>query len=87
MDQPTVRLLGRRAECEFLSTAIADAREGRSRVVVLRGGAGAAVVAKAGVMTHFKHAELAKIEGAGHWLPHDKPDEVAALIRKFLGRT
>ena len=41
MDQPTVRLLGRRAECEFLSTAIADAREGRSRVVVLRGGAGA----------------------------------------------
>ena len=41
MDQPTVRLLGRRAECEFLSTAIADAREGRSRVVILRGGAGA----------------------------------------------
>ena len=41
MDQRTVRLLGRRAECEFLSTAIADAREGRSRVVVLRGEAGA----------------------------------------------
>jgi pimeloyl-ACP methyl ester carboxylesterase len=43
--------------------------------------------AKAGVMTHFKHAELAKIEGAGHWLQHDKPDEVAALIRRFLGST
>ena len=41
MDQPTVRLLGRRAECEFLSTAIADARQGRSRAVVLRGEAGA----------------------------------------------
>jgi DNA-binding CsgD family transcriptional regulator len=38
---PTVRLLGRRAECEFLSTAIADARQGRSRVVVVRGEAGA----------------------------------------------
>ena len=40
MDQPTVRLLGRRAECEFLSAAIAEARQGRSRVVVLRGEAG-----------------------------------------------
>jgi DNA-binding CsgD family transcriptional regulator len=39
--QPTVRLLGRRAECAFLSTAIADARQGRSRVVVVRGEAGA----------------------------------------------
>jgi pimeloyl-ACP methyl ester carboxylesterase len=36
------------------------------------------------VMTHFKHAELAKIEGAGHWLQHDRPDEVLTLIRKFL---
>ncbi|MBN8992003.1 MAG: alpha/beta hydrolase [Rhizobiales bacterium] len=40
---------------------------------------------KAGVMSHFKHAELAKIEGAGHWLQHDKPDEVLALIQRFLG--
>jgi pimeloyl-ACP methyl ester carboxylesterase len=39
---------------------------------------------KAGVMTHFKHAELARIDGAGHWLQHDRPEEVAALIRKFL---
>jgi pimeloyl-ACP methyl ester carboxylesterase len=40
---------------------------------------------KAGVMSHFKHAELAKIAGAGHWLQHDKPDEVLGLIQKFLG--
>lgn len=40
---------------------------------------------KAGVMSHFKHAELAKIGGAGHWLQHDRPDEVLALIQKFLG--
>ena len=42
---------------------------------------------KAGVMTHFKHAELARIEGAGHWLQHDRPDEVFGLIRTFLERT
>jgi len=41
---------------------------------------------KAGVMSHFKHAELASIEGAGHWLQHDRPDEVLGLIRKFLGK-
>jgi hypothetical protein len=36
-----MRLLGRRAECEALDRVLADARSGRSRVVVLRGEAGA----------------------------------------------
>jgi pimeloyl-ACP methyl ester carboxylesterase len=40
---------------------------------------------KAGVMSHFKHAELAKVAGAGHWLQHDRPDEVLGLIQRFLG--
>jgi pimeloyl-ACP methyl ester carboxylesterase len=40
---------------------------------------------KAGVMQHFGNAELAKIAGAGHWLQHDKPDEVRELIERFLG--
>jgi DNA-binding CsgD family transcriptional regulator len=35
-----MKLLGRRAECEFLDAALADALGGRSRVVVLRGEAG-----------------------------------------------
>jgi hypothetical protein len=34
-------LLGRRRECEVLDGALAEARNGRSRVVVLRGEAGA----------------------------------------------
>jgi pimeloyl-ACP methyl ester carboxylesterase len=42
---------------------------------------------KAGVMSHFKHAELAKIAGAGHWLQHDRPDEVLGLIQRFLAET
>ena len=40
--------------------------------------------ATAGVMKHFDNAELARIEGAGHWLQHDKPDEVLDLLGKFL---
>ncbi len=39
----------------------------------------------AAVLKHFKHAELAKIAGAGHWLQHDKPDEVRERIERFLG--
>ena len=40
--------------------------------------------ATAGVRQHFANAELARIEGAGHWLQHDRPDEVLALIERFL---
>jgi pimeloyl-ACP methyl ester carboxylesterase len=40
--------------------------------------------ATAAVMKYFENAELARIEGAGHWLQHDKPDEVLDLLRKFL---
>src|ERR1700754_7242 len=36
-----MRLLGRRSECQFLDAVLSDAREGRSRVVVVRGEAGA----------------------------------------------
>jgi pimeloyl-ACP methyl ester carboxylesterase len=28
-------------------------------------------------------ARLAVIEGAAHWLPFEKPDELAALVREF----
>ena len=39
---------------------------------------------KAGVLGHFRHAELVKIEGAGHWVQHDKPAEVIAVLGTFL---
>jgi pimeloyl-ACP methyl ester carboxylesterase len=42
--------------------------------------------ATAGVMKHFENAELARIEGAGHWLQHDKPDEVLDLLKKFFAK-
>jgi pimeloyl-ACP methyl ester carboxylesterase len=39
----------------------------------------------AGLLAHFANVELNKIEGAGHWLHHDKLDEVLAALRSFLG--
>lgn len=38
----------------------------------------------AGVLKHFKHARTETIAGAGHWLHHDKPDEVLRAITAFL---
>ena len=35
------------------------------------------------IMDHL--AELQKIAGAGHWLHHDRLDEVLASLRGFLG--
>jgi pimeloyl-ACP methyl ester carboxylesterase len=39
---------------------------------------------KAGILSHFKHADQKIIAGAGHWLHHDKPDDVLAELRLFL---
>jgi pimeloyl-ACP methyl ester carboxylesterase len=41
----------------------------------------------AGLANYFQKARSETISGAGHWLHHDKPDEVLASIRTFLGLT
>lgn len=38
----------------------------------------------AGLLKHFKQAELQKIAGAGHWLHHDRLDIVLESLRRFL---
>jgi pimeloyl-ACP methyl ester carboxylesterase len=39
----------------------------------------------AGLLAHFRQAELVKVADAGHWLHHDRLDEVLASLRGFLG--
>ena len=39
----------------------------------------------AGVLEHFRQARLVAIVGAGHWLHHDRLDEVLGVLRPFLG--
>lgn len=41
----------------------------------------------AGVLAHFRQAHSVTIAGAGHWLHHDKLDEVLGVLRRFLGIT
>jgi len=35
---------------------------------------------------HFSHADIATLEGAGHWLHAEKPQEFCALALEFLNR-
>jgi pimeloyl-ACP methyl ester carboxylesterase len=39
----------------------------------------------AGLAGYFPRARSEIIQGAGHWLQHDKPDEVLHAVRTFLG--
>jgi pimeloyl-ACP methyl ester carboxylesterase len=39
----------------------------------------------AGLERYFPQARVETIAGAGHWLQHDKPQEVLSEIRRFLG--
>ncbi|MEH2547765.1 pimeloyl-ACP methyl ester carboxylesterase [Bradyrhizobium sp. AZCC 2262] len=39
----------------------------------------------AGLLAHFGQAELQKVTGAGHWLHHDRLDEILAALRRFFG--
>jgi pimeloyl-ACP methyl ester carboxylesterase len=41
--------------------------------------------AQDGRAAHFKNVEIVTIEGAGHWVHHDKAAEFMALARQFLG--
>ena len=39
-----------------------------------------------GTLRHFRRAELHNVTGAGHWIHHDQPEAITALIAEFLGQ-
>jgi pimeloyl-ACP methyl ester carboxylesterase len=41
---------------------------------------------KDGRLRHFGSAEVVAVEGAGHWVHHDRLEEFVALVRRFLAR-
>jgi len=40
-----------------------------------------------GRAAHFKRAEVVTLDGAGHWVHHDRLDAFMALVRRFLAPT
>ena len=41
--------------------------------------------AEDGRVEPFRHARVMGVEGAGHWLHHDRLDEFLRIVREFLG--
>jgi len=41
--------------------------------------------AEDGRADHFRHASVVGIDGAGHWLHHDRLDDFLGIVRGFLG--
>ena len=41
--------------------------------------------AEDGRADHFRHASVVGIDGAGHWLHHDRLDDFLGIVREFLG--
>jgi pimeloyl-ACP methyl ester carboxylesterase len=39
---------------------------------------------EAGIRLRFPHAQIASINGAGHWVQAEKPQEFAALVMDFF---
>jgi pimeloyl-ACP methyl ester carboxylesterase len=37
-----------------------------------------------GTVKHFQNVEMVTLANAGHWVHHDRLDEVVALVRRFL---
>ncbi|MCL2716150.1 MAG: alpha/beta hydrolase [Alphaproteobacteria bacterium] len=56
----------------------------RCPTLLINGGESFLAGSKAELAPHFQHATIETIAGAGHWLQHDKPEEVLSLIRTFL---
>jgi pimeloyl-ACP methyl ester carboxylesterase len=60
-------------------------RSVRCPVLMIRGTAsGVPDPAASGVLADFPNARAAAVEGAGHWVHHDRLDETLRLVREFL---
>ena len=56
-------------------------------VVLINGGEGYSHrIGQDGTHEHFADAELIDVPGAGHWVHHDRLDDVVAAVRRLLSR-
>lgn len=83
-DQAAMDRIGERWE---LTTPVGPAYEGPTLVVAGRQDSTVGYAAATGLLNDYLGATIAVIDGAGHALPHEKPDLLAALIEDWLSRT
>ncbi len=83
VDPAAMQRIGERWE---LTTPDGPAYQGPTLVVAGRRDSTVGYAAAADLLDDHPGATLAVIDGAGHALPHEKPDLLGALIQDWLGR-
>lgn len=63
------------------------AYEGPTLVVAGRQDSTVGYAAAVDLLARYPHATLAVLDGAGHALPHEQPEPLAALLEQWLART
>ena len=83
VDRAAMERIGERWE---LTAPDKPAYQGPTLVVAGRDDSTVGYAAAADLLDDYRGATLAVIEGAGHALPHEKPDLLAGLIEDWLSR-
>jgi pimeloyl-ACP methyl ester carboxylesterase len=83
-DQDALARIGSRWE---LAPAEGPPYDGPTLVVAGRQDSVVGYAAAADLIGHYPRATLAVLDGAGHALPHEQPDALAALLDDWLART
>jgi pimeloyl-ACP methyl ester carboxylesterase len=83
-DQAALARIGERWELDLSEE---PTYEGPTLVVAGRQDSFVGYAAAADLLDHFPHATLAVLDHAGHALPHEQPDVLAALLGDWLARS
>lgn len=83
VDQAALERIGERWE---LAQDDGPAYAGPTLVVAGRLDSTVGYAAAVDLVDHYPHASLALLDGAGHALPHEKPDLLRALVAEWLAR-
>jgi pimeloyl-ACP methyl ester carboxylesterase len=83
VDAVALERIGRRWQ---LTVPEGPAYQGPTLVVAGRQDSFVGYAAASDLLEEHPRATLAVVDGAGHALPHERPDLLAALLREWLGR-
>ena len=79
-----IRVLELRIDCHRMNTPCSG-REFSCPTLLLRGDESFLPDPEAaGILSYFTQVRLVTVAGAGHWLHHDKLDEVLEMLGPFL---
>ena len=87
--RPSIQRTGQATATYFYWYAAVDGEPFEGEALFIRGGRSKHVVLpddEGLIKTLFPKAEIKTVEGAGHWVHAEKPEELLGLVRGFLNQ-